>query len=89
VAETFSQQFCSLARCGAGGRIAVGPRTRNCLVQVADGKLVIIKAPSVLLARVPAPMVEIRTPPGASTSTGYRSIVVTDLDRLRKMAYGS
>jgi hypothetical protein len=63
VAETFSQQFCSLARCGAGGRIVAGPRARNCLVQVADGKLVIIMAPSVLLARVPAPMVEILTPP--------------------------
>jgi hypothetical protein len=63
VAETFSRQFCSLVRCGAGGRIVAGPRARNCLVQVADGMLVIIKAPSVLLARVPAPMVEIRTPP--------------------------
>jgi hypothetical protein len=63
VAETFSQQFCSLARCGAGGRVVAGRRARNCLVQVADGKLVIIMAPSVLLARVPAPMVEILTPP--------------------------
>jgi hypothetical protein len=63
VAETFSQQFCSLARCGAGGRIVAGRRARNCLVQVDDGQLVIVMAPSVLLARVPAPMVEIRTPP--------------------------
>src|ERR1035441_5070464 len=63
MAETFSQQFCSLARCGAGGRIVTGKRARNCLVQVADGELIIIMAPSVLLARVPAPMVEIVTPP--------------------------
>ena len=63
MAVTFSQQFCSLARCGAGGRIVAGRRARNCLVQVADGKLVIVMAPSVLLARVPAPMVEILTPP--------------------------
>src|ERR1035441_8473819 len=63
MAETFSQQFCSLARCGAGGRIVTGKRARNCLVQVADGELIIIMVPSVLLARVPAPMVEIVTPP--------------------------
>ncbi len=63
MAETFSQQFCSLARCGAGGRVVTGRRARNCLVQVAGGELIIIMAPSVLLARVPAPMVEIVTPP--------------------------
>jgi hypothetical protein len=63
MAETFSQQFCTLVPCRAGGRIAVGRRARNCLVQVADGQLVIVMAPSVLLARVPAPMVEIVTPP--------------------------
>jgi hypothetical protein len=45
VAVTFSQQFCSLVRCGAGGRIVAGPRARNCLVQVADGKLVITALP--------------------------------------------
>ena len=66
MAETFSQQFCSLARCGAG-RILTGRRARNCLVQVAGGKLVIVMAPSVLLARVPAPMVEIVTPPALRT----------------------
>jgi hypothetical protein len=64
---TFSQQFCSLARCGAGGRVVTGRRARNCLVQVADGKLVIVMAPSVLLASVPAPMVEILTPPALRT----------------------
>ena len=63
MAETFSQQFCSLVRCGAGGRIVAGRRVRNCLVQVAGGELVIVMAPSVLLARVPASMVEIVTPP--------------------------
>lgn len=61
--ETFSQQFCTLVRCKAGGRIAAGLRARNCLVQVADSQLVIIMAPAMLLARVPAPMVEIVTPP--------------------------
>src|ERR1017187_94125 len=63
MAETFSQQFCSLVRCGAGGRIVAGRRVRNCLVQVAGGELVLVMAPSVLLARVPASMVEIVTPP--------------------------
>jgi hypothetical protein len=66
-AGTFSQQFCSLARCGAGGRIVTGRQARNCLVQVAGGELVIVMAPAVLLARVPASMVEIITPPGLRT----------------------
>src|ERR1039457_2185412 len=63
MAETFSQQFCSLARCGAGGRVVTGKRARNCLVQGADGDLLIIMAPSVALARGPAPMVEVLPPP--------------------------
>jgi hypothetical protein len=63
VAGTFSQQFCTLVPCRAGGRIAAGRRAQNCLVQVADGQLVIVMAPAVLLARVPAHMVEIVTPP--------------------------
>ena len=62
VARTFSQMFCSLAPCGAGGRIVAGQRMRNCLVQVADGELTLIQAPSTLVARTPASSVEIVTP---------------------------
>jgi len=62
MAETFSQMFCSLAPCGAGGRIITGQRMRNCLVQVADGELTLIQAPSTLVAKTPAAAVEIVTP---------------------------
>lgn len=62
MAETFSQQFCSLAPCGAGGRITTGARMRNCLVQVRDGELTLIQAPATLVAKVPAAAVEIVTP---------------------------
>lgn len=60
--ETFSQMFCSLAPCGAGGRVITGQRMRNCLVQVADGELTLIQAPSTLVAKTPAAAVEIVTP---------------------------
>lgn len=62
-AESFSQQFCSLAPCGAGGRVTTGARMRNCLVQVSDGELTVIQAPATLVAKVPAASVEIVTPP--------------------------
>jgi hypothetical protein len=62
MAETCSQQFCSLAPCGAGGRITAGARMRNCLVQVSDGELTLIQAPATLVAKVPAAAVEIVTP---------------------------
>jgi len=62
MARTFSQMFCSLAPCGAGGRIVTGQRMQNCLVQVADGELTLIQAPSTLVARMPAAAVEIVTP---------------------------
>jgi hypothetical protein len=60
--ETFSQMFCSLAPCGAGGRVVTGQRMPNCLVQVADGELTLIQAPSTLVAKTPAAAVEIVTP---------------------------
>jgi hypothetical protein len=60
--ETFSQMFCSLAPCGAGGRVITGQRMRDCLVQVADGELTLIQAPSTLVAKTPAAAVEIVTP---------------------------
>lgn len=63
MAETFSQEFCSIAPCGAGGRIITGPRLRNCLVQVANGELTLIQAPSTLVANTPVAGVEIVTPP--------------------------
>jgi hypothetical protein len=63
MAEAFSQQFCSVAPCGAGGRIVTGQRLHNCLVQVADGELTLIQAPSTLVAQVPVAGVEIVTPP--------------------------
>jgi hypothetical protein len=58
----FSQMFCSLAPCGVGGRVVTGQRMRNCLVQVADGELTLIQAPSTLVAKTPAAAVEIVTP---------------------------
>lgn len=61
--ETFSQQFCSLAPCGAGGRVTTGARMHNCLVQVQDGELTLIQAPATLVAKVPVASVEIVTPP--------------------------
>ncbi len=63
MAETFSQQFCSMAMCGAGGKIVAGRRFRNCLVQVVDGELVIVIAPSRLAAKMPCPEIKIVTPP--------------------------
>jgi hypothetical protein len=62
MAGAFSQMFCSLAPCGVGGRIVTGQRMRNCLVQVADGELTLLQAPSTLVARAPATLVEIVTP---------------------------
>jgi hypothetical protein len=59
---TFSQMFCSLAPCGAGGRIVTGQRMHNCLVQVADGELTLIQAPSTVVAKMPAAAIEIVTP---------------------------
>lgn len=63
MAEAFSQQFCSVAPCGAGGRIITGQRLQNCLVQVADGELTLVQAPAKLVARTPASAVRIVTPP--------------------------
>jgi hypothetical protein len=63
MARTFSQMFCSLAPCGAGGRILTGQRMRNCLVQVADGELTLIQAPSTVVVKMPAAAAEIVTPP--------------------------
>jgi hypothetical protein len=80
VAETFSQQFCSLAPCGAGGRITTGARMHNCLVQVGDGELTLIQAPATLVAKVPAAAVEIVTP-AALRKIGTAVIVKLD-DRL-------
>jgi hypothetical protein len=77
VAATFSQQFCSLAPCGAGGRIVAGARMRNCLVQVSDGELTLIQAPATLVAKVPAASVEIVTP---ATLRKIGTAVVLKLD---------
>jgi hypothetical protein len=62
MAEIFSQQFCTLAPSGAGGRLIAGDRMPNCLVQVADGELTFTQAPEALVAKVPAASVEIVTP---------------------------
>jgi hypothetical protein len=76
-AETFSQQFCSLAPCGAGGRISTGARMHNCLVQVRDGELTLIQAPETLVAKVPAAAVEIVTP---ATLRKIGTAVILNLD---------
>jgi len=75
--ETFSQQFCSLAPCGAGGRVTTGARMHNCLVQVRDGELTLLQAPATLVAKVPAASVEIVTPP---TQRRIGTAVVLSLD---------
>jgi hypothetical protein len=63
MAEAFSQQFCSVAPCGVGGRIITGQRLQNCLVRVADGELALIQAPATLIAKGPAANIRIVTPP--------------------------
>lgn len=60
--KAFSQQFCTLAPCGAGGRILAGARMPDCLVEVTDGELTLIQAPATLVARTPAAAVRIVTP---------------------------
>jgi hypothetical protein len=73
----FSQMFCSLAPCGAGGRIVIGQRMENCLVQVAEGELTLIRAPSTLVAKAPAAAVEIVTP-GVLRKVGTVVILLLD-----------
>ncbi len=58
----FSQMFCSLAPCGAGGRIVTGQRMPNCLVQIANDELTLLQAPSALVAKTSVAAVEIVTP---------------------------
>jgi hypothetical protein len=60
---TFAQEFCSVAPCGAGGRIVTGSRLRNCLVQVADGQLTVTQAPAIPVLNIPAAGIRIVTPP--------------------------
>lgn len=60
--ETFSQQYCTLEPCGAGGYVVTGARMHNCLIKVADGELTMIQAPSIRVAKVPVPSVRIVTP---------------------------
>ena len=60
--ETFSQQYCTLEPCGAGGYVVTGARMHNCLVKVADGELTMIQAPSIRVARVPVSSVRVVTP---------------------------
>jgi hypothetical protein len=82
----FSQMFCSLAPCGAGGRIVTGQQMRNCLVQVADGELTLIQAPSTLVAKTPAAAVEIVTP-GVLRKVGTVVILLLD-GRLLAVEFG-
>lgn len=59
----FSQQFCTVAPCGAGGRIVTGARVPNCLVEVTGTELNLTQAPATLIASKPAAEVRIVTPP--------------------------
>jgi len=77
MAETFSHQFCSLAPCGAGGRVTTGARMHNCLLEVRDGELSLIQAPATLVTKVPAAAVEIVTP---ATLRRIGTAVVVKLD---------
>ena len=61
--EAFSQLFCSVAPCGAGGRIITSRRLRDCHVQVADGELTLVQPPARPIVRTSASMVRIVTPP--------------------------
>jgi hypothetical protein len=63
VGELFSQQFCTVAPVGAGGRIVTGGKIEPCLVRVADGTLTIIQAPAVPVAEASASTLAIVTPP--------------------------
>jgi hypothetical protein len=62
MAPQFSQQFCSVAPYTAGGALVAGRKRQSCLVQVTDGELVIIEAPSSLVDRAPVSTVELDTP---------------------------
>jgi hypothetical protein len=62
----FSQPFCSVVSCGAGGRVITGRRLAACLVQVGGGELVLVHGPSAVVARAPAVTVQIVTPPTAA-----------------------
>lgn len=94
--ETFSQQFCTLAPCGAGGRILTGARMPNCLVEVADSELTLIQAPATLVAKTPVAAVRIVTPPALrKVGTGVilnldGKLLAVEFDRVyrRQLGYG-
>ena len=60
MSETFAQEFCSVARCRAGGWVIAG-RVAPCLVRVADAELTAQVRGSLVL-RLPASELEIVSP---------------------------
>lgn len=60
----FSQEFCSVAPCGAEGRIITGRRLANCQVRIGDDGELVLRHGSAEVARAPAAGVQIVTPPG-------------------------
>ena len=59
----FSQGFCSVAPCGAEGRIITGRRLANCQVRIGDDGELVLSHGADVVARAPAAAVQIVTPP--------------------------
>ena len=83
--ETFSQQYCTVAPCGAGGRIVTGAKMFNCLAQIEDGELTLIQAPATLIAKAPVSAIQIVTP-AALRKIGTGVILKLD-DKLISVAF--
>jgi hypothetical protein len=64
VSGGFAQGFCSVAPCGAQGRVITGRRLANCQVRIGDDGELVLSHASTVVARAPAAGVQIVTPPG-------------------------
>jgi hypothetical protein len=71
----FSQQYCTVMPCQAGGLAASGRRILSCLVEIVNGQLFLIQAPDILVGRSPVPAVEIRDPPPWAARLGTATFV--------------
>jgi hypothetical protein len=71
----FSQQYCTVMPCQAGGFAAAGQRILSCLVEIVNGQLFLVHAPDVLIARAPLSAVEIGEPPPWAAKLGTATFV--------------
>jgi hypothetical protein len=71
----FSQQYCTLMPCQAGGIVSAGRRILSCLVEIVNGQLFLIHAPDILVGRSPVPAVEIGDPPPWAAKVGTSAFV--------------